>query len=632
MARKVTRRDFLGYVGLGTATSVLNLWSAQVSYSAQLADGPNILWLTCEDTSPNLGCYGDTYAITPNIDKLAKKGIRYTSAFSVAGVCAPSRSCLITGVYPWTLGSQHMRSEIPLPPQVKCFTEYLRQAGYYCTNNYKTDYNFRHPKSAWDQCGRQAHWKNRKQGQRFFSVFNFNVTHEGSVNAPLQRFEKATAPLKPAQRHDPAKANIPPYYPDTPKVRKVLAQYADMITVMDMLVADKLKELEADGLAEDTIVFFFSDHGIGMPRCKFWSYDSSTHVPLIVYFPEKYRHLAPQSPGSAIDRLVSFVDFSASVLSLAGVKVPEYIQGKPFLGSQTTEPRQYVICGRDRIGSRRDMVRAIRDKKYRYIRNFIPHLPWYYGSHYCEKVQQVQQELSRLAKEGKLSGPPARYQLSKSRPPEELYDIDTDPHEINNLADSTDHRQTIEKMRAILLQEIVENRDLGLMPEFMMHNRATTPYELGFNQKLYPQKKLLAIAELIHSDSCSRDQFLSLLGDDEATVRYWALLGLIKLGDKSKPTIDALTAALEDSSVDVRLQAADALCRLGHQKLAIEVAVKALKHNSDWSRLQAIEVFEQMGPEARTFADNIRQAAKTTRNSYVKLIMQFFLEKLGEQM
>jgi len=581
--------------------------------------------------SPNLGCYGDTYAITPNLDKLARRGIRYTNAFSVAGVCAPSRSCLITGVYPWTLGSQHMRSDIRLPPQIKCFTEHLRQAGYYCTNNVKTDYNLRHPASAWDESGPRAHWRNRGPGRRFFSVFNFTVTHETPINAPAESFLKATARLAPDQRHDPARADIPPYHPDTPKVRKTWAQYADAVTLMDMLVGDKLKELEADGLADDTIVFFFSDHGAGMPRCKRWCYESGTHVPLIVCFPTKYRHLAPQDPGSAVDRLVSFVDFGASVLSLAGVKVPQYMQGKPFLGSQAVEAREYVICGRDRIGPRRDMVRAVRGRKYRYIRNFLPQLPWYCqdNDNYRVSVQQVQQELNRLENEGRLSGPAARYQLSRSRPPEELYDIDADPHEIDNLARSADHREIVERMRAILLGEIVESRDLGLIPEFLMHTRAATPYELGFHQELYPQKKLLAIAELIRSGSGNRDDYLSLLADKEATVRYWAVLGLVHLGDKSRSTVDALTSVLEDSSMDVRLEAADALCRLGCPKLAIEVAVNALEHDSDWVRLQAIEVFKQMGPEARPFIDQIRRAVGTTRNSYVKLMMRLFLEKRG---
>jgi N-sulfoglucosamine sulfohydrolase len=631
MAREVTRREFLRRAGVGAAASGAGLWSGQALSAAPLADGPNILWLTCEDISPNLGCYGDTYAITPNLDKLALRGVRYTNAFSVTGVCAPSRSCLITGAYPWTLGSQHMRSHIPLPPQIKCFTEYLRQAGYYCTNNSKTDYNFRHPGSAWDESSARAHWRNRRGGQRFFSVFNFNVTHENRVNAPAESFLKATARLTPAQRHDPAKADIPPYHPDTPKVRTVWAQYADTITLMDLLVADKLKELEADGLAEDTIVFFFSDHGLGMPRCKFWCYESGTRVPLMIYFPPKYRHLAPQDPGSTVDRLVSFVDFGASVLSLAGVKMPQYMQGKPFLGSQAAEPREYVICGRDRIGPRRDMVRAVRDRKYRYIRNFLPQLPWYCqdNANRRDPVQQVQQELDRLENEGRLSGPPARYQLSRSRPPEELYDIDADPHEIDNLAQSADHREIVERMRAILLREIVESRDLGLMPEFLMHSRATTPYELGLDGQLYPQKKLLAIAEQIRSGAGDRESFLSSLADEEATVRYWAVLGLVHLGDRSKPTLDALTTTLEDSSVDVRLEAADALCRLGYPKLAIEVAVQALEHDSDWPRLQAIEVFKQMGPEARPFIDRIRRAVGTTRNSYVKLMMQLFLEKLG---
>src|SRR5262245_22374462 len=222
---------------------------------------PNILWITCEDMSPDLRCYGDAYSISPNLAKLAREGARFTRAFSVAGVCAPSRSAIITGMYPTSIGTHFMRCKGVPPPYVRCFTEYLRTLGYYCTNNVKTDYNFDSPITAWDESSVKAHWRNRPKGAPFFAVFNIITTHESKIRAPEKEFAKLTARLKPEDRHDPNKAKPPPYYPDTPVVRNDWARYYDLITAMDLQVADLLRQLDEDGLAETTIVIFYSDHG-----------------------------------------------------------------------------------------------------------------------------------------------------------------------------------------------------------------------------------------------------------------------------------------------------------------------------------------------------------------------------------
>src|SRR5262245_12554518 len=264
------------------------LCSAPVQAVDGEAKRPNILWITCEDISLHVGCYGDSYAVTPNLDRLASQGVRYTRAFAPIGVCAPSRSTLITGMYACSLGSQHMRCTIRLPESVHCFPEYLRQAGYYTTNNVKTDYNFAPPKEAWDELSNKAHWRGRKPGQPFFSVFNFVSCHESQIRLPEKQYQQRTKDFTDRERHDPAKAFVPPYHPDAPEVRKDWARYADMITFMDKEAGKVLKELEDDGLAEDTVVFFFSDHGAGMPRSKRWLYDSSLRVPFLVRFPKKY--------------------------------------------------------------------------------------------------------------------------------------------------------------------------------------------------------------------------------------------------------------------------------------------------------------------------------------------------------
>jgi uncharacterized sulfatase len=291
------------------------------------APRPNILWISCEDISPNLGCYGDHYACTPHLDRLASQGVRYTNIYGITGVCAPNRSCLITGMYPCSLGSQDMRCVIKLPETVKCFPEYLRAAGYYCTNNAKTDYNFPVPKTAWDECSRKGHWRNRPAGKPFFSVFNLEVSHESQIRVPDELFFKNTARLTPQQRHDPARAPLPPLHPDLPEVRRDWARYYDNITAMDYQAADLLAQLEADGLAEDTIVFFFGDNGAGMPGCKKWVWESGLHVPLLVRFPKKYDRWAPAPPGGVCDRMVSFVDFAPTVLSLAGVSIADAGEG-----------------------------------------------------------------------------------------------------------------------------------------------------------------------------------------------------------------------------------------------------------------------------------------------------------------
>ena len=435
---------------------------------------PNILWITCEDMSPNLGCYGDTYAVTPNLDRLAARGIRYSQAFSHAGVCAPSRSGLITGMYPTSLGSHHMRCTTSLPDFVKCFPEYLRNAGYFCTNQSKTDYNFEVPRTAWDIAkGAKAHWRSRKPGQPFFSVFNLTITHESQIRAAYEKLE-----------HDPSLAVLPPYLPDTPLVRRDWARYHDLITKMDTQTGQLLDQLDEDGLADDTVVFFFSDHGVGLPRAKQWIYDAGTHVPLIVYFPEKYRHLAPAVPGSAVDRLVSFVDIGPSVLSLLELEIPGHIQGKPFLGKLAVEPRQYVYGVRDRMDERYDMNRTVRDDHYKYHRNYFPARPFAPWLDYMEKLVTMQ-EWRRLQKEGKLTGVLAFF-MQESKPVEELYDIQADPFEQVNLAGVPGHQEVLERMREAHFQWVRRTLDLGLLPEQDMRNRAhgSSEYEMARSESM----------------------------------------------------------------------------------------------------------------------------------------------------
>jgi N-sulfoglucosamine sulfohydrolase len=314
------------------------------------AKQPNILWITCEDMSPRIGCYGDPIARTPNIDKLAEQGIRFTQAHSVSGVCAPSRAALITGMYPTSFGAQHMRTlsrtasidqitdpellaipvyeAVPLP-EARTYAELFRQAGYYTTNNVKTDYQFQNPITAWDESSNQAHWRNRQhKDQPFFSVFNIMETHESRV------WMNASKPLLV----DPEEIELPPYYPDSPVIRNDMAIHYSNIMRMDSIVGTILHQLEEDGLKGNTIVFFYSDHGDGLPRMKRWTYDSGIHVPLIVKFPDN------RDAGSVSDELVSFVDFPATALSLAGLEIPDYMHGQTFPGRKEGFSPRIHIC------------------------------------------------------------------------------------------------------------------------------------------------------------------------------------------------------------------------------------------------------------------------------------------------
>ena len=417
----------------------------------------NILWLTCEDLSPRLGCYGDDTVATPNIDRLAREGVRYTKAFATTGVCGPSRHALITGMYPTSTYALHMRNHArtsalgeigdpvtrefaetrPLyeavpPPEAHCLTELLRQSGYFCSNNSKQDYQFRAPNTAWDASSKRAHWRHRDSDQPFFAVFNSTVTHESGI------FGEGRSP----RRVDPALVPLPPYYPDVPAVRTDLAKHYDNIAALDRWVGDRLAQLEEDGLLGSTIIFFFSDHGDGLPRGKRWVYDSGTRVPLIVRFPDG------KGAGTTSDRLVSFVDFLPTVLSLAGVDVPEHVHGVPFLGEQEGAAREYVYLHRDRNGENRETIRAARDERFSYVRNYRPLEPYIKPLSYRDR-QGIMKALNRAIEASTLAED--QWQFSaRVKPEEELYDLEADPFQIHNLALDPRFTERMEEMRAAL--------------------------------------------------------------------------------------------------------------------------------------------------------------------------------------
>ncbi len=439
----------------------------------------NILWISCEDTSPDLGCYGDAYARTPNLDRFASQGARFTHAFTVAGVCAPSRSGIITGMYPSSIGTHHMRCQGVPPPFVKCFPEYLRAAGYYCSNNVKTDYNFESPVTAWDDSTRNGHWRNRATGQPFFSVFNITTTHESQVWP--QNNPKATEGLTAEERHDPARAVLPPYYPDTPVVRRSWANYYDCVTAMDKQFAAILRQLDDDRLADSTIVFFWGDHGRGLPRAKRWVYDSGTRIPLLIRWP------GVLEPGSVTDRMVSGIDFGPTVLSMAGLNPPAYMQGRAFLGDHAGKPREYVFAARDRMDETYDIIRTARDRRFRYVRNYKPGRPYAQYIAYMEN-SPILQEMRRLNKEKALTGAQQNF-FAPEKPVEELYDIESDPYEIRNLAGDPNYHAVLDRMRAAEEHWMDEIDDLALLPEEELNerNRPGGKWQVAGAPRMIPQ-------------------------------------------------------------------------------------------------------------------------------------------------
>lgn len=599
---------------------IIGVFAAVVTPTTALAADatrPNILWITCEDMSPHLGCYGDRYAVTPNLDRLASQAVRYTRAFSVAGVCAPSRSCLISGMYPSTIGSQHMRSTTRLPPSVKCFTQYLREAGYFCSNNSKEDYNFRTPKGTWDESSAKAHWRKRANGQPFFSVFNLTVTHESQIRLADAAFAKRTAVVSDDERHDPARAPVPRYHPDTPGVRRDWARNYDLITTMDKQAGELLDQLEADGLNDDTIVFFFSDHGVGLPRGKRWLYDSGMRVPLMIRFPKHFRQFASGGPGTTCDRLVSFVDFAPTVLSLAGVARPQHFQAAAFLGPQAGGPREYVYGIRDRMDERYDMTRAVRDRRWKYIRNYHPELPYAQPIEYMEEMPTMR-EWRRLAAAGQLNGPPSLF-LKATKPVEELYDTETDPDEVDNLALREEHQDVLERLRKVHQQWLRDTRDLGFLPEADMWQRTAskTPYELGLDCDLYPQERIIAAAQ---RTAIAPEDAVGLLQDDDAALRWWAVARLSPEAEKQPQVCDLIKKAANDASPSVRLAAAEFLCRTGDCGVALPVLEAGLTSNDQYLRLDAANRLDRLGDRSRPLAESMRRALQDTNGDVQKVM------------
>ncbi len=593
---------------------------------------PNILMITSEDNSAYfLGCYGNEYATTPNLDKLASEGFMYTHAFANCPVCAPARNTILTGVYAASNGNEQMRSKYAKSEIVKTYPEYFREAGYYCTNNVKTDYNYAGDWNAiWDDCSRTATYKNRAAGQPFFAVFSNTTTHESKIHQQIP-----TEELK----HDPAKVEIAPYHPDLPEVRHDWAQYYDRNEQMDAEIGEILKDLEESGEAENTIVIYYGDHGGVLARSKRYVYETGTRVPFIVRIPEKYKYLFPaEKPGEPVNRIVSFVDLVPTFLSIAGIEVPEYLQGDAFLGEQKSEAPEYAFMTRQRMDERYDMVRAVRDKKYRYIRNYMPFRITMQHLEYLFKAPSAQ-AWEDAFKAGKTNEVQSRFFLEK--PLEELYDTENDPWEISNLVDDSEYKDVLERMREQETNWMREVRDVGLIPE-------TEYADLAGEGALYdymrsdecPFEELLEAAQLATTPGDENlDVFVQNLKNDNSAIRYWGAVGLLIHRDAAEPYSEELKNAVDDPSAAVASLAAETLYRRGNKELAIKAFERIVEDTANYTavdRAFVLNSVDAVNAESIYLKELVKalhkrntEPAAGAANDYDTRISRMLLQKWG---
>lgn len=581
-------------------------------------DRPNVLWLSSEDHGPQMGCYGDPQATTPNVDALAAKGLRYSMCWSNAPVCAPARTTIITGMYPPSLGAEHMRSMVSLPQGVRMFPSILREAGYFCTNNSKEDYNVRETETVWDVSSNKAHYKSRPKGQPFFAVFNATTSHESAIRN-----------FRGEPEHDPATMRIPAYHPDTPTSRRDWAIFYDSVTKSDAIAGKHLAELEKQGLSDTTIVFYWGDHGSGMPRGKRWTGNSGMQVPLVVYIPEKFAHLRPSDyqPGGVSDRLVGFIDFAPTVLSLAGLKAPDTMQGKAFLGLYVAEQSpSYNFGFRSRMDERVDFVRSVTDGRFVYIRNFMPHRSHGQNVAYQHETATTA-EWKAMFDRGELNSVQAAYWTSP-RATEELYDLKNDPDETVNLAGRSEHEQKLIELRSALKQQMLEIKDLGLIPEGQRFDLAgqQSMYDWAREAGNYDVQAIYEAAEKATSPgSFSTAEIVPMVNDENSVIRYWGVLGLLIRGEAVvSEHSKMLTNSLHDPSNYVAVEAARSLALYGSESDR-KTSVERLMELANWDNhdvftaMSALDALNQLASVNRKFEvaiDSLPTKGKTPHGRY----------------
>lgn len=599
---------------------------------------PNILWVTIEDSSPQFfGCYGNENASTPVIDKLAAEGVRFTNAFSTGTVCSPSRSTIITGVRTYKMGTGNHRSNYPIPDYIRGFPFYLQKQGYYVTNNAKTDYNVKNPqafiKEAWHESSGKAGWWNRKPGQPFFAIFNFNESHQSrTMTMPYKWYlDNVYNKLLEKDRIGENEYEMPPIYRDSPEMRKHFARVYNSIKLCDNRIGELLTRLENDNLRDSTIIFFYADHGEGEPRGKTNGINYGYRVPFVIWFPEMYKHLSPWgTEGVVTDELIDFEDLAPTLINIAGGEVPDHLKGRILLGENRSKPVDHLFLSSDRSDNGIDMVRTITNGRFVYSRNYLPFIPqgrYIRYMYIAEIVQQMRNDYDKQL----LDSLQASY--FESRPAEFLFDIENDLWETKNLVDDPQYKKVLIKMRKQLDEQVLKARDILFLPEYEIGiiSKTETPYEFRLNKKKYPFEEIYAAASLSGKRGIEvAKKQVQLLKRKNKIERYWGIMGLrsqpAEVLDKFRKEIEE---AVNDVYPPVKTAASAIMFDLWKNEKAKDFLIESCKSENLDVSLLAINLLMYMDNK-QPFVETIKEVHKMPdRNYNVKAACMDFLGSLN---
>lgn len=547
----------------GVVLMMLLLSFAAIS-SYKKEEKPNILWITLEDTSPQfLAPYGGKLLTTPTLDALGREGVIFNHAYATGAVCSPSRNTIITGCTTEALGTGNHRSKQSIPDFIKGFPYYLQKAGYYTTNNSKTDYNIKDEKAfiqqTWNESSNSAGWWNRANKQPFFAVFNYISCHQSrTMSLPWLAYQEMILDQLPdSLQFSPEEVEVPPFLNDSHKMRKHLSRVPNSLRKTDLEIQELLQRLENDGLKENTIIFIYADHGEGIPRGKTHSIGFGHRVPFYIWFPEKYKHLSPWGTQVVTEELISLEDLAPTILSLTGCEIPLYMKGRPFIGKKRKSPRKYVYGSRNRLDETPGLERTVFDGRFVYSRNFHPRLPVLRYQKYGE-VSEIVQTIRKENAAGVLNDIQSEL-LKQPRAIEYLYDIQSDSWEVNNLATDPKYIDELLRLRKVMKQRIIETNDIHFLPEgdMIKLSEGTTAFALKENQEIHPIQEILEVADRVGRES-NPEVFMKFLKHKNKTVRYWAAVGLNFIGKTAGLEVE-LIEHLQDESPYVQVEIATLL-------------------------------------------------------------------------
>ncbi len=605
------------------------------------AQKPNILWVTIEDTSPQfIGCYGNKDAKTPNLDKLAREGVRFARAFANAPVCSSARSTIITGILNGALGTGNHRSKYPISDKIKGFPTYLRENGWYTSNNVKTDYNTSDSKrlinESWNESSKNAGWWKREKDKPFFSVFNYIESHQSrTMTFPYKWYlEEVYNKLEDSERIGENDFDMPPYFKDTPQMRKYFARVYNSISLTDKAIGKLLARLKDDGLMDETIIFFYADHGEAIPRGKSGSVGIGYKVPMIIWFPEKYKKMSPWKIGSISDELICFDDLAPTVLSIAGIEPPAYITGRAFLGEFRENPNQYVFTSRNRIDESPGLVRSITDGRYMYSKVFKSQYPELEYQKYAD-VSEITQQIRTDFKNKNLNEVQADM-LNPRETSEYLYELEKDRWKLKNLAGDSDKKEIVLEMKQKLYDHILQLKDIMFLPEYAIDSisKHSTPYEYRLTED-YHLKEILKQA-FLSGEKDKVEEILNGLDSDNKDVVYWSLIGIqslknIDLSGIKKKLIDKMTNQYPPIKVAASSIAFE---KLGNRNEAVKAIKKLLKDDNPLVALDMLQNIQYMKNGTEYFKAELKSLLEKRKGnddfSWVTSSAETSLHNIGE--